>query len=83
MSNPTNTIFEAKRFIARKYNAIKTELKLMPFSMTKDSQPKYEMQVGTGQKYVSPVEVSAIKRRRRNTFTTRGKYSSIEIEIRY
>lgn len=59
-TNATNTIFEAKRFMGQTYDSIKDELKLLPVTLTKDTQPKYEVEVGSmNHKFLTPEEVLA------------------------
>merc|ERR1712227_379320 len=62
--NPTNTIFDAKRLIGRKYDdpTVQRDIKLWPFSVTKDSgnKPKLEVDFKCEKKSFTPEEISAM-----------------------
>merc|ERR1712004_599594 len=62
--NPTNTIFDAKRLIGRKYDdpTVQRDIKLWPFSVTKDSgnKPKLEVDFKREKKSFTPEEISAM-----------------------
>merc|ERR1711963_750936 len=61
--NPTNTIFDAKRLIGRKYNdeTVQKDKKLWPFQVINDStKPKLEVEYQYEKKVSSPEEISAM-----------------------
>jgi len=70
-SNPTNTIFEAKRFIGRKWDdkTVQRDRKLVPFKLVpKDGRPYFEVKADGKKTKFSPEEVSAmILTRMKNT----------------
>jgi heat shock protein 5 len=63
-SNPTNTIFDAKRLIGRMYSdsAVQSDKKFFPFKVIeKQSKPHVEVEVSDGKKQAfSPEEISAM-----------------------
>jgi len=63
-SNPTNTIFDAKRLIGRMYSdsAVQSDKKFFPFKVIeKQSKPHVEVEVGDGKRQAfSPEEISAM-----------------------
>jgi heat shock protein 5 len=62
-SNPTNTIFDAKRLIGRKYNdaSVKSDAAHFPFTIVnKGGKPFIEVEVKGEKKQMSPEEVSAM-----------------------
>lgn len=62
-SNPTNTIYDIKRLIGRKYNDpdVQKDMKHFPFKVVNsDGQPKVEVTVKGEPKTFSPEEVSAM-----------------------
>jgi len=63
-SNPTNTIFDAKRLIGRMYSdkAVQSDKKFFPFNVIeKQSKPHVEVEVSEGKKQsFSPEEISAM-----------------------
>jgi len=63
-SNPTNTIFDAKRLIGRMYSdsAVQSDKKFFPFKVIeKQSKPHVEVEVADGKKQAfSPEEISAM-----------------------
>merc|ERR1712136_622131 len=63
-SNPTNTIFDAKRLIGRMFSdsAVQSDKKFFPFKVIeKQSKPHVEVEVGDGKKQAfSPEEISAM-----------------------
>ena len=63
-SNPTNTLFDAKRLIGRKFNesSVQELIKNWPFtvSSTADSKPQFEVEYKGEHKNYSPEEVSAM-----------------------
>merc|ERR1712056_159162 len=62
--NPTNTIFDAKRLIGRKYDdpTVQRDIKLWPFNVIKDSgnKPKLEVDFKCEKKWFTPEEISAM-----------------------
>merc|ERR1711988_266861 len=62
--NPTNTIFDAKRLIGRKYDdsTVQRDIKLWPFNDIKDSgnKPKLEVDFKCEKKSFTPEEISAM-----------------------
>merc|ERR1712209_55972 len=62
--NPTNTIFDAKRLIGRKYDdpTVQRDIKLWPFNVIKDSgnKPKLEVEFKCENKTFTPEEISAM-----------------------
>merc|ERR1711899_121752 len=62
--NPTNTIFDAKRLIGRKFDdsTVQRDLKLWPFKVIKDSgnKPKMEVDFKCEKKSFTPEEISAM-----------------------
>jgi len=62
--NPTNTIFDAKRLIGRKYDdqTVQRDIKLWPFNVVKDSgnKPKLEVDFKCEKKSFTPEEISAM-----------------------
>ncbi len=60
VTNPTNTIFEAKRFIGRKFNdpEIQKEIKKLPYETREKSDG--EVEVKMGDKWYSPIEISSM-----------------------
>lgn len=61
IDNPENTIYEAKRAIGRSAKLVEKEFKFMPFTMTQDTHPKFNVQMEDGsKKLISPEEIAAI-----------------------
>eukprot|EP00602_Paraphysomonas_sp_CaronLab_P006907 CAMPEP_0185023668 /NCGR_PEP_ID=MMETSP1103-20130426/6313_1 /TAXON_ID=36769 /ORGANISM="Paraphysomonas bandaiensis, Strain Caron Lab Isolate" /LENGTH=700 /DNA_ID=CAMNT_0027556363 /DNA_START=13 /DNA_END=2115 /DNA_ORIENTATION=+ len=62
-SNPTNTIFDVKRLIGRKYSdpTVQKDIKLFPFKVTKAAgdKPVVDARVGSETKHFTPEEISA------------------------
>merc|ERR1711963_1195494 len=62
--NPTNTIFDAKRLIGRKYDdpTVQNDKKLWPFNVIKDSgnKPTLEVDFKCEKKSFTPEEISAM-----------------------
>merc|ERR1711983_318400 len=62
--NPTNTIFDAKRLIGRKFDdlTVQKDLKLWPFKVINDSgnKPKLEVEFKCENKTFTPEEISAM-----------------------
>ena len=63
-SNPTNTVFDVKRLIGRKFSdeSVKKDAKLFPFKIINNSgdKPAVEVQAGSEKKVFTPEEVSAM-----------------------
>ena len=64
VSNPTNTIFDAKRLIGRKFSdpVIQNDIKLWPFKVDKgpNDNPVIKVEFNGEQKSFSPEEISAM-----------------------
>merc|ERR1712020_831089 len=61
--NPTNTVFDAKRLVGRKYNdsTVQQDKKLWPFTVANDdSKPKIEVDYKCEKKSFTPEEISAM-----------------------
>jgi len=62
--NPTNTIFDAKRLIGRKFDdqTVQRDIKLWPFNVVKDSgdKPRLEVDFKCEKKSFTPEEISAM-----------------------
>merc|ERR1712058_3732 len=61
--NPTNTIFDAKRLIGRKFNdeTVQKDKKLWPFQVINDgTKPKVEVEYQYDRKTFSPEEISSM-----------------------
>jgi heat shock protein 1/8 len=61
--NPTNTIYDAKRLIGRKYNesSVQEDIKLWPFKVLNDNEkPKLEVKYMNETKSFHPEEISAM-----------------------
>merc|ERR1711902_241194 len=61
--NPTNTVFDAKRLMGRKFNdeTVQKDKKLWPFQVINDStKPKVEVEYQYEKKVFSPEEISAM-----------------------
>merc|ERR1712159_572988 len=61
--NPTNTVFDVKRLIGRKFSddTVQKDMKLMPFTIkAKDGKPYVEVEVKGSRKLYSPEEISAM-----------------------
>lgn len=63
-SNPTNTIFDVKRLIGRKFSdsSVQTDAKLLPYKIVAASgdKPMVDVQIGSENKILAPEEVSAM-----------------------
>ena len=57
VTNPTNTIFSAKRFIGHKLNEVEKEIKTMPFETKAGKNDEVEIKMGD--KWYKPAEISA------------------------
>ena len=63
VSNPINTIFDAKRLIGRDFNnpAVKSDMKYWPFKVVdKNNKPHIEITIGNDTRLYSPEEISAM-----------------------
>lgn len=61
--NPTNTVFDAKRLIGRKFDdkEVQSEVKALPFKIiNKDSRPAIEVKVKNEKRQFTPEEISAM-----------------------
>merc|ERR1711939_42344 len=61
--NPTNTVFDVKRLIGRKFNddTVQKDIKLLPFTITsKDGKPYINVDVKGTVKIYAPEEISAM-----------------------
>ncbi|KAF7528620.1 hypothetical protein G7054_g10096 [Neopestalotiopsis clavispora] len=62
-ANPTNTIYDIKRLIGRKYNEkdLQNDIKHFPFTVkNKDNKPVVEVKVSGADKTFTPEEISAV-----------------------
>jgi len=57
ITNPENTIFSIKRFMGRRYDEVKDELKMVPFKV--EAEGDHVVIVAQGKRY-SPPEISAL-----------------------
>ncbi len=57
VTNPENTIYSSKRFIGRKYNEVTSEMKIVPYKVTSNSNGDAVFEVQG--KIVTPEEVAA------------------------
>ena len=57
VTNPTNTIFSAKRFIGHKLDEVEKEAKMMPFETKSGDNSQVEIKMG--EKWFKPAEISA------------------------
>ncbi len=57
VTNPTNTIFSAKRFIGHKLDEVEKEAKMMPFETKSGNNNQVEIKMGD--KWFKPAEISA------------------------
>ncbi|MBN2057584.1 MAG: molecular chaperone DnaK [Candidatus Saganbacteria bacterium] len=58
VTNPTNTVFSAKRFIGRLFKEVQQELKYVPFQVSEGGKGEAKIQIGD--KSYSPPEISAM-----------------------
>ncbi|KAK6218163.1 hypothetical protein LQW54_002913 [Pestalotiopsis sp. IQ-011] len=62
-ANPTNTVYDIKRLIGRKYNEkdLQNDIKHFPFTVkNKDNKPVVEVKVAGADKTFTPEEISAV-----------------------
>lgn len=57
VTNPTNTIYSAKRFIGHKLNEVEKEIKMTPFETKAGKNDQVEIKMGD--KWLKPAEISA------------------------
>ena len=58
VTNPENTIFSIKRFVGRQYDEVSEEIKLVPYSVSKEANGEVRIEA-RGKKYAPP-EISAM-----------------------
>jgi len=58
--NPKNTVYSSKRFIGRRLDEVKEELKLVPFDVRKDKNGLAVFHIPAVDKDFSPVEIAAM-----------------------
>jgi len=61
--NPTNTVFDVKRLIGRKFtdDTVQKDIKLLPYDIkSKDGKPYVEVEVKDSRKMYAPEEISAM-----------------------
>ena len=58
VTNPTNTVFSAKRFIGRMYDEVATEMNEMPYSLSKGKTG--EVKIEANDNYFAPPQISAM-----------------------
>ncbi|MEE8574264.1 MAG: molecular chaperone DnaK, partial [Thermodesulfobacteriota bacterium] len=60
VTNPEDTIFSIKRFVGRNYNEVNEEMKMVPYTVTKDKTGRAVVKsVNMGKEYLPP-EISAL-----------------------
>lgn len=59
VTNPLNTIVSAKRFIGRKYDEVKSEIKTVPYKVASNENGDVVFEILDGLKTVTPEEISA------------------------
>ncbi|SVA18882.1 uncharacterized protein METZ01_LOCUS71736, partial [marine metagenome] len=58
VTNPENTLFSIKRFMGRKYDEVKEEMKMVPYELVKAANG--DVRVNAGDKELSPPEIAAM-----------------------
>lgn len=62
-SNPTNSVFDAKRLIGRRYDepSVQSDMKLWPFKLVNvNEKPKIQVEFKNSTKFFSPEEISSM-----------------------
>lgn len=61
-NNPSNTIFDAKRFVGEKFDRVSRTLKYLPFKVAKDDdgRPTYDILVNGIMQKIYPEQIAAI-----------------------
>ena len=58
VTNPENTLFSIKRFMGRKHDEVKEEMKMVPYELVKAANG--DVRVNAGDKELSPPEIAAM-----------------------
>lgn len=58
VTNPENTLFSIKRFMGRKHDEVKGEMKMVPYELVKAANG--DVRVNAGDKQLSPPEIAAM-----------------------
>ena len=58
VTNPENTLFSIKRFMGRRYDEVKEEMKMVPYELVKAANG--DVRVNAGDKQLSPPEIAAM-----------------------
>ena len=60
ITNPQNTVFSIKRFVGRRGEEVKSEEKLVPYTVSTDAQGRVQIAVPNVDKTFNPPEISAM-----------------------